>query len=112
MEFVYKEITCDSTAAKGQKKKKKKKKTKKSATEAQRLQRAADAGLWTRVYEHYRCTGRHYKQGPHYWPDERGDHYKMEANQLEALVRHIKGNMAEGEVRLLAWSRILLLEKF
>ncbi|KAH9210820.1 hypothetical protein DL95DRAFT_412652 [Leptodontidium sp. 2 PMI_412] len=53
MEFVYKEVTCDSTTAKGKKKK--------SATEAQRLQRAADAGLWTRVYEHYRCRAKHCK---------------------------------------------------
>ena len=69
IEFVYKEVTCDSTTAKGKKKK--------SATEAQRLQRAADAGLWTRVYEHYRCRGKHCKQGPHYWPDERGNHHKL-----------------------------------
>ena len=54
MEYVYKEVTCDSITAKGKKKKK-------SATEAQRLQRAADAGLWTRVYEHYRCRGKHCK---------------------------------------------------
>ena len=57
IEFVYKEVTCDFTTAKGKKKK--------SATEAQRLQRATDAGLWTRVYKHYRCRGKHCKQGPH-----------------------------------------------
>jgi len=39
MEFVYKEVHCDSTIAKGKKKKKK------SATEAQKLKRATDAGL-------------------------------------------------------------------
>ena len=39
IEFIYKEVTCESTTAKGKKKKK-------SATEAQKLQRAADAGLW------------------------------------------------------------------
>jgi hypothetical protein len=58
MEFVYKEVTCESTTAMGKKKKK-------SATETQKLQRAADAGLWTRVYKRYRCKGKHYKQGPH-----------------------------------------------
>lgn len=52
MEFVYKEGICDSTTAKS-------KKMKKSATEAQKLQRAVDAGLWTRVYERYRCRGKH-----------------------------------------------------
>ena len=40
IELVYKEGSSDSTTAKGKKKKK-------SATEAQKLQRAADAGLWT-----------------------------------------------------------------
>ncbi|KAG4432225.1 hypothetical protein IFR05_012285 [Cadophora sp. M221] len=84
-----------SNPAKGKKKKKKKKK--KSATEAQKLQRAADAGLWTRVYERYRCRGKHCKQGPHCWPDERGDHHKLQPGQLEDIVRHIKGNMEEGE---------------
>ncbi|KFA51017.1 hypothetical protein S40293_10156 [Stachybotrys chartarum IBT 40293] len=44
MEFIYKEITGDSRSAKGKNKKK-------SATEAQKAQRAADAGLWTRVYK-------------------------------------------------------------
>lgn len=38
IEFIYKEITSDFTTVKGKKKKK-------SATEAQKLQRAADAGL-------------------------------------------------------------------
>jgi hypothetical protein len=38
IEFVYREITSDSTTAKGKKKKK-------SATEAQKIQRATDAGL-------------------------------------------------------------------
>jgi hypothetical protein len=96
MEFVYKEVICDSITAKGKKKKKKKKK-KKSATEAQKLQRAADAGLWTRVYERYCCRGKHCKQGPHCWPDERGDHYKLQPGQLEDIVRYIKGNIEEGE---------------
>ncbi len=58
IEFVYKEVTSDSTMAKGKKKKK-------SAIEAQKLQRAADAGLWNQVYERYRCRGKHCKQGPH-----------------------------------------------
>jgi hypothetical protein len=90
MEFVYKEVTCDSTTAKGKKKKK-------SATEAQRLQRAADAGLWTRVYEHYRCKAKHCKQGPHCWPDARGNHQKLLPVQLEEIVRHIKEKLEEGE---------------
>ncbi|ELR06464.1 hypothetical protein VC83_03635 [Pseudogymnoascus destructans] len=90
MEFVYKEVTCDSTMAKGKKKKK-------SATEAQKLQRAADAGLWTRIYEHYRCRGKYCKQGPHCWSDERGNHHRLLPGQLEEIVRHIKDNMKEGE---------------
>ncbi|KFZ18368.1 hypothetical protein V501_01260 [Pseudogymnoascus sp. VKM F-4519 (FW-2642)] len=90
MEFVYKEVTCDSTTAKGKKKKK-------NATEAQKLQRAADAGLWTRIYEHYRCRGKHCKQGPHCWSDERGNHHRLLPGQLEEIVRHIKDNMKEGE---------------
>jgi hypothetical protein len=90
MEFVYKEVTCESTTAEGKKKKK-------SATEAQKLQRAAEAGLWTRVYERYRCRGKHCKQGPHCWPDEQGNHHKLLPGQLEDIVSHIKGNMKEGE---------------
>lgn len=90
IEFVYKEVIGDSTTAKGKKKKK-------SATEAQKLQRAADAGLWNRVYERYRCRGKHCKQGPHCWPDERGNHYELLPGQLEEIVYHIKGNMEEGE---------------
>ncbi|KAK0655485.1 hypothetical protein B0T16DRAFT_499354 [Cercophora newfieldiana] len=39
-------------------------KKKQSAIEAQKLQRAADAGLWTRVYKHHRCRGKHCKQDP------------------------------------------------
>jgi len=54
MEFVYKEVTGNTITAKGKKKKK-------SATEAQKLQRAADAGLWTRVYELYCYRAKHYK---------------------------------------------------
>lgn len=65
MEFIYKGGVSESVA-KGKKKK--------SATETQKLQRAADAGLWTRVYKHHRCRGKHCKQGPHCWPDERGNH--------------------------------------
>ncbi|KFY68606.1 hypothetical protein V496_00949 [Pseudogymnoascus sp. VKM F-4515 (FW-2607)] len=90
MELVYKEVTCDSTTAKGKKKKK-------SATEAQKLQRAADAGLWARVYEHYRCRGNYCKQGPHCWSDERGNHHSLLSGQLEDIVRHIKDNIKEGE---------------
>jgi hypothetical protein len=54
IEFVYKKVTGDSTTVKSKKKKK-------SAIEAQKLQRAADAGLWTRVYELYRCRAKHCK---------------------------------------------------
>ncbi|PVH68670.1 hypothetical protein DL98DRAFT_564632 [Cadophora sp. DSE1049] len=68
MEFVYKEVACDSATAKGKKKNK-------SATEAQRLQRAAEAGLWTRVYEQYQLL----------------------PGQLEEIVGHIKETMKEGE---------------
>jgi hypothetical protein len=90
MEFVYKEVACDSATAKGKKKKK-------SATEAQRLQRAAEAGLWTRVYEQYRYRAKHCKQGPHCWPDERGIHQKLLPGQLKEIVGHIKETMKEGE---------------
>ena len=90
IEFVYREVTGHSTTAKGKKKKK-------SATEAQKLQRASDAGLWTRVYERYRCRGKHCKQGPHCWPDEQGNHRKLLPGQLEEIVCHIKGNIKEGE---------------
>ena len=56
MEFIYKEVTSNSTTAKGKKKKK-------SATKAQKIQRAADASLCTQVYKHYHCRGKHCKQG-------------------------------------------------
>jgi hypothetical protein len=91
MEFVYKEVTCDSITAKGKRKKK-------SATDAQRLQRAADAGLWTRVYELYRCKAKHCKQGPHYWPDERGTRHPLLPRHLEDIVRHIKDSMKEEDI--------------
>jgi hypothetical protein len=91
MEFIHKEVTCNSTMAKGKRKKK-------SATEAQKLQRAADAGLWTRVYELHRCKAKHCKQGPHYWPDERGTHYLLLPCHLEDIVRHIKDSMKQGEI--------------
>jgi hypothetical protein len=90
IEFVYKEVTSDSTTAKGKKKKK-------SATEAQKIQRAANASLWNGVYKRYRCRGKHCKQGPHYWLDEQGNHCKLLPGQLEEIVCHIKGNMKEGE---------------
>jgi hypothetical protein len=90
IDVVYKEVTGDSTTAKGKKKKK-------SPTEAQKLQRAADAGLWSRVYEKYRCRSKHCKQGPHCVPDERGNHRKILPAQLEEIVCHIKANMKEGE---------------
>jgi hypothetical protein len=89
MEFVYKEVICESTTAKGKKRK--------SATEAQRLQRAAEAGLWVRVYERYRCRAIHCKQGPHCWPDEQGNHRELLPRHLEDIVSYIKGNMKEGE---------------
>jgi hypothetical protein len=73
------------------------KKKKQSATEAQKLQRAADAGLWTRVYKHHRCRGKHCKQGPHCWADGRGNHHKLLPRHLEEIVHHIKGSMKEGE---------------
>ncbi|KAK2022207.1 hypothetical protein LX32DRAFT_508560, partial [Colletotrichum zoysiae] len=91
IEFVYKEVAADPTATKGKKKKGQ------SATEAQKLQRAADAGLWTRVYEHHRCRGKHCKQGPHCWLDERGNHHRLLSRHMEEIIHHIKGNMKEGE---------------
>ena len=90
IEFVYKEDSGDSTTAKGKKKKK-------SATEVQKLQRAADAGLWSRLYELHRCRAKHCKQGPHCLPDDRGNHRKLLPAQLEEIVCHIKANIKEGE---------------
>jgi hypothetical protein len=63
IEFVYKEDSSNSIMAKGKKKKK-------SATEVQKLQRAADTGLWSRLYKLYCCRAKYYKQGPHCLPDD------------------------------------------
>jgi hypothetical protein len=90
IEFVYKEVTGDSRTAKGKKKKR-------STTEAQKQQRAADAGLWSRLYELHRCRSKHCKQGPHCLPDERGNHRKLLPAQLEEIVCHIKSNMNKRE---------------
>ena len=90
MEFVYKEVTSDSTTAKGKGKRK-------SATEAQKLQRAAAAGLWTRVYEHRRCRAKHCKEGPHCLKDKQGNHRRLLPAHLEEIVGHIKRNMKDGE---------------
>jgi hypothetical protein len=90
IEFVYKEGSGDSTTAKGKKKKK-------SATEVQKLQRAADAGLWSRLYKLHRYRAKHCKQRPHCLPDDRGNHRKLLPAQLEKIVCHIKANMKEGE---------------
>jgi hypothetical protein len=92
IEFVYKEVACDSATANGKKKKKKK-----SATEAQRLQRAAKAGLWTRVYKQYRYRAKHCKQGPCCWLDKRGIHQKLLPGQLKEIVGHIKETIKKGE---------------
>lgn len=90
MDFIYKEVAAESGAAKGSKKKK-------SATDAQKAQRAAEAGLWTRVYKHHRCRGKYCKQGPHCWPDERGNHHKLQPRHLEEIFNHHKAQMKEGE---------------
>lgn len=89
IELVFKEVTSGSAITKGNK-------NKQSATKAQKLQRAADAGLWTRVYKHHRCRGKHCRQGPHCWPDERGNHHKLLPRHLEGIFHHIKGNIGEG----------------
>lgn len=89
MEFIYKEVTRDLGTTKGKKKK--------SASDAQKLQRAAEAGLWTRVYKHYHCRGKYCKQGPHCWPDERGNHHRVLPRHLDAIPQHIKDSMQEGE---------------
>ena len=85
--FIYKEVTRDS--AKGKKRN--------SATDAQKLQRAAEAGLWTRVYKRYRCRAKHCKHGPHCWPDERGNHYRLLPRHLEAILHYHKCSIQEGE---------------
>jgi hypothetical protein len=90
MEFFYKEVTRESTTVKGKAKRR-------TATEAQRQQRAAEAGLWGRVYERWHCRAVHCKQGPHCWPDERGNHHAVLPVHLADVISHIKGNMKEGE---------------
>jgi hypothetical protein len=90
IEFVYKEVTGDSTTAKGKKKKK-------SAIEAQKLQRAADASLWSQLYELHHCRAKHCKQGPHCFVDER-DYYKLLPTHLEEIIYYIKANIKEGEI--------------
>ncbi|KAF6783012.1 hypothetical protein CSOJ01_15944 [Colletotrichum sojae] len=91
VELIYKEATGNVVATAKSKKKGQ------SATEAQKLQRAADAGLWARVYKHHRCRGKHCKQGPHCWLDERGNHHRLLPTHLEDIFNHIKGSMKEGE---------------
>ncbi|KAI4599592.1 hypothetical protein KJ359_001689 [Pestalotiopsis sp. 9143b] len=90
IELVYKEDGQPSAGAKRRGKKQ-------SATEAQKAQRAAEAGLWTRVYKHHRCRAKHCKNGPHCWPDEQGIHHKLEARHLEDILNDLKDNMKEGE---------------
>ena len=80
MEFIYKEVTRNSS--KGKKKN--------SATDAQKIQRAAEAGLWTQVYKRSRCRAKHCKQGPHCWPDERGNHHRLLPRHLEAILHFHK----------------------
>jgi hypothetical protein len=90
IEFVYKEVTSESTTVKGKKKKK-------NASEAQRLQRAAEASLWVRLYEKYRCRAKHCKHRPYCFVDKQGNHHPLLLSQLEDTVSHIKSNMKEGE---------------
>ncbi|KAH8800845.1 hypothetical protein F5884DRAFT_809026 [Xylogone sp. PMI_703] len=90
MEFVYKEVTRDSTTAKDKKKKK-------SATEAQKLQRLAKSGLWNRVYKHRRCRAKHCKYGPHCFADKQGIHHPLLPVHLEHIVDYHKANIKEGE---------------
>uniref|UniRef100_A0A8H7NHD5 Uncharacterized protein n=1 Tax=Bionectria ochroleuca TaxID=29856 RepID=A0A8H7NHD5_BIOOC len=91
MEFIYKEATTETTAVNGRKK------SKRSATDSQKAQRAADAGLWARVYKYHRCRAKHCKQGPHCLVDKQGNHRKMLAAHLEDIYNHIKANMKEGD---------------
>jgi hypothetical protein len=58
VEFVYKEELTAAITGKGKAKGK-------SAYETQKLQRIAEAGLWSRLYEHLRCRAKHCKHGPH-----------------------------------------------
>ncbi|KAH6653417.1 hypothetical protein BKA67DRAFT_660042 [Truncatella angustata] len=94
IELVYKEEVELATAATGSRKTKTKKQ---SATEAQKAQRAAEAGFWTRVYKHHRCRAKHCKQGPHCWADQQGNHHKLEATDLEQTLEDLKDKMKEGE---------------
>jgi hypothetical protein len=90
IEFVYKEVTGDSTTAKGKKKK--------SATKAQKLQRTADAGLWSRLYELHRCRAKHSKQGPHCLPEgekEEDVDVDIDIEDSSTDCRHCKAHASE-----------------
>ncbi|KAL7940328.1 hypothetical protein V8C42DRAFT_337869 [Trichoderma barbatum] len=91
IELIYKEVSKEPTATKGQKKRKG------TGTDAQRAQLAKHPGLWKRVFERWRCRGRYCKRGPHCWPDEKGNHFKLETRYLEAIIDELKKKMKEGE---------------
>ncbi|KAL0929587.1 uncharacterized protein CTRU02_215486 [Colletotrichum truncatum] len=90
IEFIYREVTSESTTVKGKNKAR-------SATAKQKLQRDAEAGLWARIYEKYRCRGENCRKGPHCWPDGRGYHHALLPKHLEPIAEYIKGTMKEGE---------------
>lgn len=85
MELVYKEVLTAATTVKGKAKGK-------SASETQKLQRLAEAGLWSRLYEHLRCRAKHCKHGPHCLIDKQGNHIKILPAQLEEIIIYIKAN--------------------
>lgn len=86
MEFFYKEVVSESTAAKGTKKKK-------SRTEEQRAQLDLVKGLWNRVYKHHRCRKKNCKLGPHCVKDRFGKHRRIDYKNLRAIYQDLKANM-------------------
>ncbi|MBE3049795.1 hypothetical protein IMZ48_46320 [Candidatus Bathyarchaeota archaeon] len=81
MEFIYKEVTHDTTTAKGRKKK--------SATDVRSSREPLKLV----------CRGKYCKQEPHCLSDERGNYHKLQLQlrHLEAILDRTKRNMHEGE---------------
>ncbi|KAK3934408.1 hypothetical protein QBC46DRAFT_462636 [Diplogelasinospora grovesii] len=89
MKFIYKEDGGDQRKGKTKKR---------SATEAQKQERATEAGFWARFYEHHRCKRVHCDQGPHCLVDNGGNHRRLLPVHLEASIDHIRRNMKDGEI--------------
>jgi hypothetical protein len=80
IELIYKDVSKETTATKGQRKRKG------TGTDAQKAEMAKHPGIWRRVFERWRCRGRYCKRGPHCWPDAKGNHFRIETRYLEAII--------------------------